>query len=465
MQGQLIRDGDGGRRDWLKGKIVEGHERRRAKRFGVGSDDDDECEEGDTDPAISTPPNQEAQPNTNQTSWFSSLSSDPSTSTSSKKWVGSSFLIGGPLHDSPRAQQSKSMDTTTFQRMNEDGSTHVDQSTTDAVDEPGEQEQRSGDGLKPPRRPSLMESTSSVAQSFQTARTHLSSVINPNLSTTSVDEAAKDVYPETIILWNNSPQSLEGEPTPAIPTDDFSLSKPGAPGNGINQSLRSTPTLRPREIEVPANSASEDEGSSTRNLIPDNVAHLTGTERPGLSHMAITTPGKLETRSTGTAVGGETIKGKDNIQQKLRSALKSGKSKVEHPDRSHDVVSSMTRRPKTVQFPPTDESVISSFPARASNSSRADDRSVHDRPLNPKKVLARSGDEVEGTSAGVVEAAASQREEEGEEDDITPGQVVMRDRMLVRVSHSRDSGMVAYDEEIEVSPRDKSTFRDILMRG
>ncbi|KAK7690007.1 hypothetical protein QCA50_006649 [Cerrena zonata] len=70
-----------------------------------------------------------------------------------------------------------------------------------------------------------------------------------------------------------------------------------------------------------------------------------------------------------------------------------------------------------------------------------DDDEVDDvPPLPPAEVLQRTGDEVQGTSAGAAQQATR-------ENEVKWGDVIMRDRMLVRVSHTAlDSVSSTFDE-------------------
>ncbi len=360
-QGDLVRDGNGGRKDWLKGKIVQGHERRRARRVGGEDDGEGEAVEEGEALEISPSPTEEPTPS----SWFSTLST--SKSTPSQLWVGTSFLIGGQLHDSPRAQQRKSMDTTMFQAMDESGRPLEDTA----------------------HRPTLSARTSTGVESFRTARTHLSL---PGASNASL------------------------EPPPTLAPNDTALA--------MDDSLRSTPTLRRGRNSTDVTSGSEDGGSSTRNLI----------------HQRRTVPSVAAISTLGDVTVPSNSPGK--MQQKLRSALKTGKAR-ERPHRTSPT------RAKTVQFPIT--------PSPAVSSQSSDLTSDHG-PANPTDVLARSGEDVAGTSAGVIEARADGQGDGDDDNDFVPGEVIMRDRMLVRVSYSRDGGLVGYDEEIEVGDR---VYRDV----
>jgi hypothetical protein len=120
---------------------------------------------------------------------------------------------------------------------------------------------------------------------------------------------------------------------------------------------------------------------------------------------------------------------------RLRSALKGGKDRISRspsfrtPEDKDNLQTA--RRAKTVQFP-ADSSNLSISSSRDRKGKRtAEEISADDDPVHPGEVLARTGESVEGTSAGVVEAAAKAGSEvsddvEGDEEDATPGEVVMR---------------------------------------
>lgn len=117
---------------------------------------------------------------------------------------------------------------------------------------------------------------------------------------------------------------------------------------------------------------------------------------------------------------------------RLRSAFKGMRANEE---RATSPGKPRARR-RTVQFPRGDEPLPAAEP-----------------PADPLEVLARTGDQVEGTSAGVVEQSepALDREEEEDATDYGPDSVVLRDRFLVRVGRMRGQGFKGYDESTAVS--------------
>lgn len=71
-----------------------------------------------------------------------------------------------------------------------------------------------------------------------------------------------------------------------------------------------------------------------------------------------------------------------------------------------------------------------------------DSPTTEDPPASPSEVLAREGQEVEATSAGATDDAVSH------EGAFVWGDVVMRDRMLVRVAYTKSEGLGAgFDEK------------------
>lgn len=102
-------------------------------------------------------------------------------------------------------------------------------------------------------------------------------------------------------------------------------------------------------------------------------------------------------------------------QELLKSALKGNHSEPDTPNPA---------RQKTVQFPPN--------PTNPAEPPLNGDQ----QPANPRDVLARSGSEINGTSADAT----------ADEDEYAPGDFVMRDRLLVKVGRHRDEKLTHYDE-------------------
>ncbi|TYJ58455.1 hypothetical protein B9479_000662 [Cryptococcus floricola] len=91
------------------------------------------------------------------------------------------------------------------------------------------------------------------------------------------------------------------------------------------------------------------------------------------------------------------------------------------------------QKAKTVQFPADYASVMPSL-ARSGDS----------EPAKPEHVLEREGAEAEGTSAGAVEEVLGENEWLPEERKV--GEVILRDRMLVRVGYHRENNITVFDE-------------------
>ncbi|WVF68945.1 hypothetical protein IAT40_003719 [Kwoniella sp. CBS 6097] len=152
-----------------------------------------------------------------------------------------------------------------------------------------------------------------------------------------------------------------------------------------------------------------------------------------------------------------------NISNRLKSALrhssrpniKSSQSAFPDSDANRPLTGSDDRqepslqqhqqplKSKSVQFPV--DLVVRSQPSKTVEEARK--RKGNKAPVDPRDVLSREGDEAAGTSAGAVEDALDERgEEEGWEEDRRPGEVIMRDRMLVRVGYHREDQISGFDE-------------------
>jgi hypothetical protein len=107
---------------------------------------------------------------------------------------------------------------------------------------------------------------------------------------------------------------------------------------------------------------------------------------------------------------------KQAINARLKSALRPDTREYSDMDRAH--------RSKTVQFTQTDDVAPSGAQA----------------PAHPHAVLARSGSDVEGTSADAVGDAVPI------DDDVLPGGIVMRDRACIKVGRHRDESIGHFDE-------------------
>ncbi|RPD62431.1 hypothetical protein L226DRAFT_544250 [Lentinus tigrinus ALCF2SS1-7] len=99
--------------------------------------------------------------------------------------------------------------------------------------------------------------------------------------------------------------------------------------------------------------------------------------------------------------------------------------------------------PSTRSIPPAsvNGNPVVPLPALSPDKGKGKDVHVHyeDRPASPAEVLARTGSDVKATSAGAVEQTTS-------EATVKWGDVIMRDRMLVRVSYTEDAVPATFDE-------------------
>ncbi|ORY24284.1 Pleckstrin homology domain-domain-containing protein [Naematelia encephala] len=71
------------------------------------------------------------------------------------------------------------------------------------------------------------------------------------------------------------------------------------------------------------------------------------------------------------------------------------------------------------------------------------------RPADPEDVLARQGDDAAGTSYQATEEALESESQMDEWEDPAIGQVLMRDRMLVRVAYHREENIRTFDEAFQ----------------
>lgn len=133
----------------------------------------------------------------------------------------------------------------------------------------------------------------------------------------------------------------------------------------------------------------------------------------------------------------------NGVPSRLRSAFKGMRASEE---RATSPGKSGRSRRRTVQFPKGEEPIPATEP-----------------PADPLEVLARTGDQVEGTSAGVVEQSepsmpASDVDDDEDQEEYGPDSVVLRDRLLVRVGRMRGQGFKGYDEVTAVSRGAPSNF-------
>lgn len=121
---------------------------------------------------------------------------------------------------------------------------------------------------------------------------------------------------------------------------------------------------------------------------------------------------------------------------------------------------SAIRRPSSADTPARNRSKSVQFPLNPERDGGTFDhpRRGNKAPADPESVLEREGSDMVGTSAEAVQAA---EDEEDEEEDFSPGQVIMRgecvtgradvDRALVRVGYNREDNIMNFDEAMQVS--------------
>ncbi|KAK4686458.1 hypothetical protein P7C73_g3664, partial [Tremellales sp. Uapishka_1] len=174
------------------------------------------------------------------------------------------------------------------------------------------------------------------------------------------------------------------------------------------------------------------ESSSTQHLVPADTASGDAPE----SSKAV-----KSLRRTSSGIG-KKLKSAIRKQHPASVAVSEPLTNGNHVERS---------RSKTVQFPmdPVQDT---------ETEGEARPRKGNKQPVNPEDVLAREGDDAAGTSAGAVEDMMEDEQEEDDEGDILPGDVIMRgrlvwrylwltaDRMLVRVGHHREEDIHLFDE-------------------
>ncbi|WVO12653.1 hypothetical protein L204_100258 [Cryptococcus depauperatus] len=139
--------------------------------------------------------------------------------------------------------------------------------------------------------------------------------------------------------------------------------------------------------------------------------------------------------------GKETIRSRvaslnSTMPKKLKSALRYNSRqelRAQPVQIGHKSSEGPPGKPKSVQFPIDNVHVISPVIQESGN-----DKNM---PANPVSVLSREGEETQGTSAGATEDAMS-----SQDDTKGAGDIVLRDRMIVRIGYHREDGLKAFDE-------------------
>ncbi|WVQ65819.1 uncharacterized protein L199_003997 [Kwoniella botswanensis] len=267
-----------------------------------------------------------------------------------------------------------------------------------------------------PIRPTV--STRTTQDSFVTARTEFTSLStsegNTSKSTLALDEGHGDVD----IGYQVTPQPSLGD-NPDLDQEEGDRSK-----------IRNS------------------QSSSIQPLISENAITVTST------HDVLEEPSTLGTSTIKPSP--KKIKSNEGISTKLKSALRrpsnvklditSTKSAQGNNSSSSTVFAvGKQGKSKSVQFP-LDPTQPTSSLKRLGRVQEGNESVQGDRdPVHPMKVLERTGQEAEGTSHQAVEIALEEEEEDWEEVK-RPGEVILRDRMIVRVGYHREDKLPGFDE-------------------
>ncbi|OCF45974.1 hypothetical protein I317_00062 [Kwoniella heveanensis CBS 569] len=303
-----------------------------------------------------------------------------------------------------------------------------------------------------PRRPAV--STRTTQDTFVTARTEFSSRTETKGDRSSSFHvgASAGASRSTLILAAGD-NAGEGE--------GYHIGSRGSLTHSV------TDTSSPPEL-TPPNRTRISQSSSLQPLI---TSPLDEHELDGASSSQLSTPKDGQPRSSSRARSKSSLPN-INLSNRLKSALrhssrpniKTSQSALPHPVSDPDQTNPKagTNDPqqprlqqqqqqqhlksKSVQFPvDLVQASYRSQPLKTVEEARK--RKGNKAPVDPQDVLSRAGDEAAGTSAGAVENALDERdEEEAWEEDRRPGEVIMRDRMLVRVGYHREEHISGFDE-------------------
>ncbi|KAK8858607.1 hypothetical protein IAR55_002836 [Kwoniella newhampshirensis] len=262
-----------------------------------------------------------------------------------------------------------------------------------------------GQAIRPP------VSTRTTQETFVTARTRLSAgTPGASRSSLSLNTPGENGY----TLGANPQPSLDGSPS----TSAF-LAHPRHSQSSSTQPLVSSPVDE------------EGEGSwDTTTALTKRGRFISGkgrTTSPGISN-------RLKSALRHTS------KNDIAVSQSVISAQQGdAKSRKNGEGGKH-------AKSKTVQFPMDHVEVMSDENLTGEGQPKeSQKRKGNKAPVDPDAVLSREGDEAAGTSAGAAEQAME--EEDGEwEEEKRPGEVILRDRMLVRVGYHREDHVSAFDE-------------------
>ncbi|WVQ83201.1 hypothetical protein IAT38_005340 [Cryptococcus sp. DSM 104549] len=305
-----------------------------------------------------------------------------------------------------------------------------------------------------------------VGESFDIGREFMARTVQPGeeegsetgaVEGASLEDGGKnDIHGEQV-GERSSPSSITRRPTPSSRTTqetfvtartEFSQDSPSASRSTLN--VDRPPTGSSSHSPEPSINGS----TSALDHPPDIRLSQTSSMQPLISPPAdeddspYSTMNSRKGRSPPQRPGvGPAGRVSPSITNRLKSALRPAakediagtQSLLEEPEvRRH-----APNKSKSVQFP------VDPVQHSAGGSSREVMRGDAE-PASPYSVLLREGEAAEGTSAGAVEDTASERQESREdwedEEERRPGDVILRDRMLVRVGYHKENGITGFDE-------------------
>ncbi len=275
----------------------------------------------------------------------------------------------------------------------------------------------------PPQRPS--NPSRSTLGTFVTARTEISDIAGPSRPALTIPITNGNGYH----LGDDMEPSPLGSPSPALTPRD--------PKIRDSQTSSMLPLIGAKKDDQDAHSRQGSKGKATIGLHE-------------VSPDAKTNPSSLKKRL------------KSAIRKSPSEVIRSSTSVTQPISNGNNGLDHDTSRAKTVHFPVGSPEYIAAHendeePLRRGNKA----------PADPEAVLAREGNDAAGTSAGAAEEAMdNDQDNEEQEEDILPGEVIMRgewyfsgrssneliqaDRMLVHVGHHRDEDIGIFDEASQV---------------
>ncbi|OXM79382.1 spore wall assembly-related protein [Cryptococcus neoformans Bt63] len=131
------------------------------------------------------------------------------------------------------------------------------------------------------------------------------------------------------------------------------------------------------------------------------------------------------------------------VPQKLKSAFRHASESpvgaVELPGIDKSRATDLPQRAKSVQFPMDPTHPLASETGKM----KVRGRNI---PVDPNTVLSRAGEEAQGTSSGAAADAMAEEEDKPQEPLALQGNVLYKDRMLVRVGYHREENIASFDE-------------------